>query len=377
MRTFWEWLLEGRKGEIEPSVLHGYDEAFKDRLRELIGRTSDPSLRVKLDRMLDCPIRDSKGNCRGFAEYIHAALLKNGIAHQYDIEAALSYVVGKMLMDRSEVTGGPKANLFAGFTERPHTPDFNPLQARFMAFLQGAINNIRKGNIVRLLNVQRRPPGTISIGQGGEEEGRVSPDEIADRPSSDAAFKEMVDDILTLLRPKQRESGLPLAGLFRAMMNGQRSDEQRRRFGDRTARAGRQVIIQTVKDYAASTGNWALLNLLVRTGGDGPSAFTAPRQRAVKVVKAKLSEKERDYASIVSVIDRLGRPVGTADLGKYRRRWLDYPPRNSSSGHRNRLEEVLAQMVRDDVLRVTRTSRGAVLYSPGPNFDQYRATVAR
>jgi hypothetical protein len=119
VRTFWEWVLEGRRGEIEPGVLHGYDQAFMDRLKVLIGKTSDPGLRAKLVRMLDCPVRDSKGNCRSFAEYIHAALLKNRIADQYDIEAALSYVVGKMLMDRSEATGALKANLFAGFTERP------------------------------------------------------------------------------------------------------------------------------------------------------------------------------------------------------------------------------------------------------------------
>jgi len=375
MRTFWEWLLEGRKGDIEPGVLRGYDQAFKDRLTELIGKTSDQSLRAKLERMLECPVRDNKGNCRGFAEYIHAALLKNRIADQYDIEAALSYVVGKMLTDRSEATGEPKASLFGGFTERPHTPDFNPLQARFMAFLQRAISNIRQGKIVRLLNVQRRPPGTVSIGQGGEDEGGVSPDEIADRPSTDSAFKEMADDILTLLLHKQRESGLPLAGVFRAMMSGQRSDELRRRFGDRKARAARQAIIQTIKEYAASTGNRTMLNLLARMGSDGSRAFTAPRQAAVKVVKPKLSDKQRDYASIVSLVGRLGRPVGTADLGKYRRRWLEYPPRDPSSPYRNRLEEVLAAMVRDDILRATKTSRGAVVYSPGPKFDQFRATI--
>jgi len=368
MRTFWEWLLEGRKGDVEPGVLRGYDQAFKDRLKELIGKTSDPSLRIKLERMLDCPVRDSKGNCRGFAEYIHAALLRNRLADQYDIEAALSYVVGKMLTDRSEVTGEPKASLFGGFTERPHTADFNPLQARFMAFLQRAISNIRQGKIVRLLNVEKRPPRTVSIGQGGDEDGGVSPDEIADRTSTDSAFKELADDILTLLH-KQRESGLPLAGVFRAMMNGQRSDELRRRFGDRKARAARQVIIQTIKEYAASTGNRALLNLLARMGSDGSRAFTAPR--TVKVTK--LSDKQRDYASIVSLVDHLGRPVGTADLGKYRRRWLDYPPRDPSLGYRNRLEEVLAGMVRDEVLGARKTSRGAVVYSPGPKFEEYRA----
>jgi len=95
------------------------------------------------------------------------------------------------------------------------------------------------------------------------------------------------------------------------------------------------------------------------------------------VVKAKLSDKQRDYASIVSVVDRFDRPIGAAELGKHRRRWLDYPPRDPSSGHRNRLEEVLAKMVKDEVLRATKTSRDALLYSRGPNFGEYQLYFAR
>ena len=83
--------------------------------------------------------------------------------------------------------------------------------------------------------------------------------------------------------------------------------------------------------------------------------------------------KEKDYASIISVIDRLGRQyIGTSDLGKYRRRWLEYPPRDATSGYRNRLEEVLAQMTQEGVLKATQTAKGAVVYLPGPNYEKYR-----
>jgi len=93
--------------------------------------------------------------------------------------------------------------------------------------------------------------------------------------------------------------------------------------------------------------------------------------------KVVLSDKQRDYASIISVLDRLGRPVGSGDLGKFRRRWLEYPPRDASSGYRNRLEEVLAQMVADRVLTANRTRQGAWVYVAGPNVEQYRTgTVA-
>ena len=36
------------------------------------------------------------------------------------------------------------------------------------------------------------------------------------------------------------------------------------------------------------------------------------------------------------------------------------------------LEEVLAKMVQDGVLKATRTVKGALVYSPGPNYEQYR-----
>lgn len=50
--------------------------------------------------------------------------------------------------------------------------------------------------------------------------------------------------------------------------------------------------------------------------------------------------------------------------------------RNPSSGHRNRLEEVLAQMVEEGVLIATRTSRDALVYSPGQNYEAYRQGAA-
>jgi hypothetical protein len=84
-----------------------------------------------------------------------------------------------------------------------------------------------------------------------------------------------------------------------------------------------------------------------------------------------LSDQERDYRSIASVVARFERPVRTADLGRYRRRWLEYPPRSSESSHRNRLEAVLARMVQDGVLKATKGIAGGLVYSPGPQFTRY------
>lgn len=112
----------------------------------------------------------------------------------------------------------------------------------------------------------------------------------------------------------------------------------------------RDILKQTVAKYAESTGNYTLLNLLQRYAGfQGNKPMRAARM-APRVVKPVLTDQQRDYGSIISVLDKLGgRPAGTADLGKYRRRWLEYPPRDAASGHRNRLAEVLAKMVQDGV----------------------------
>lgn len=319
--------------------------------------------------MIDCPVRTAKG-CRGFAEYIYAALIKNGIANQYDVEAALSYVIQKMLMDTSEL-GQPRANLFTGFTERPHTAGFNPLQARFMAFLTAAIRNIAKNKVPRLLDVQPRPPGTMSIGQGGDEDYGISGDAIPARRSWETAFGELADDVSSLLRRKEREEGLPLVKMFQAMIAGEKTEQQRQIYGERDARRGRDVILGTIEQYAQSTGNELLLRQVRMMRNRNPNEPLPPRRTLAKSRTPRMKPgREKDFASILSVIDRLGRPVGSSDLMRFRRRWVEYPSR--TPGYKNRLEEILDLATKDGVLTATKTRAGATVYSPGPKADQFR-----
>jgi len=381
MQSFREWLLEEERQALIPqSVLNGYEYAFNQALNDLIRRTQDPVLRAKFKEMMDCPVRTAAG-CRSFTDYIVGGLIRNGIHNTYDTESVLSYVFQKMMMATTD-TGEPRNTVFSGFDEtRPYNPGDNPLQGRFMKFLQYAINNVRKGKIPRLAQVERRPQDTVSIAQGRQRAGDpmvgISPEAIPARASSDAGLDEMVQDIKGLLRKQEPSTGLPLVKFFGAVMSGQRTDQQSRLFGDRQMRAMRDILKQTVAKYAKSTGNYSLLTLLQRYENfqgnkPMPAARTTP-----KVVKPVLSDQQRDYGSILAVIDRLGgRPAGSADLGKFRRRWLEYPPRDSASGHRNRLEEALAKMVQDGVLTATKTAKGAWVYSPGPNAGQYRQPAA-
>jgi hypothetical protein len=157
--------------------------------------------------------------------------------------------------------------------------------------------------------------------------------------------------------------------LWKAMLGGMTLEEQRRRFGARGVGRARRVIVDTIRQYAQSSGNEALLGLLARMTGE-----EAPRRVQVQpAARPAMTDRERDYRSIADVVARFERPVGTADLGRYRRRWLEYRPRDLSSGHRNRLEEVLAAMVEDGVLRAVRRGSGAVVYEPGAGFGRYRA----
>lgn len=139
MWDFREWLLSEEQDLVPPGVLRGYDHAFNQQLMRLIQRTHDPRLRTTFQEMLDCPIVDRRGRCRSFSDYILSPLLKNGINERYDVEAALAYVIEKMLLDRTN-TGEPRITVFGGFEERPDYVSGNPLQARFMKFLQFAVH---------------------------------------------------------------------------------------------------------------------------------------------------------------------------------------------------------------------------------------------
>ena len=135
----------------------------------------------------------------------------------------------------------------------------------------------------------------------------------------------------------------------------------------------RAMVKQTIEEYAEKTGNYALLNILKRYEDFQGNKPTPQNRKSLPTVHTPvLSDQERDYASLLSVVYRLGRPAGSADFGSARRRWLEYPPRSPNSGHRNRLAEVLARMVQDGVLTANRTKQGAFVYSPGPNAHTYR-----
>ena len=122
-----------------------------------------------------------------------------------------------------------------------------------MKYLQFAVNNIRKGKIPRLADVEHRPQGTVSIAQGrsrgGDPAGGVSP-EIVARRSHDADLAELADNLMGLLRRKEIAYPLPLVARFSGHHERSTTDQQRARFGDRPSRVGRQVIVQTIEDYA-------------------------------------------------------------------------------------------------------------------------------
>ena len=58
-------------------------------------------------------------------------------------------------------------------------------------------------------------------------------------------------------------------------------------------------------------------------------------------------------------------------LGSLRRRWLERAPRDPSSRYKNRLDDVLANMVDDGVLIEKQTSGGGRVFYPGENYEEY------
>lgn len=229
MYDFWGWLFEVQQAAVSPSVLQGYEVAFKRELERLIQQTQDDRLRARYRQALDCPIRDTKGICRSIPEYVYSALLKSGIHNTYDIEAALSYVVEKLLWTGGE--SGEPSSVFATFKEVPGDTRADPLQGRIMSYLKYAIQNIKAGKIPRLSTQERRPQGTVSIGVGRTKDAAlatgVSPDAIAAPKSTDADLGELVTDVSSLLRAKEPQEGLPLVQMFLGMMRGEKTDSPR------------------------------------------------------------------------------------------------------------------------------------------------------
>jgi hypothetical protein len=225
------------------------------------------------------------------------------------------------------------------------------------------LRNIMCGRIPALRRTQRQ--ASRSIGYGKDSQGMVSPDEIPGRVTDDS--KEMMDDITALLRQNSTQD-MPLVDLFQSIIAGEGTRVQRNRFGYSKADAGRKLIVQIIGQYAQRPQNWHLLQLLDRFQG-----FTAtrpdPNRRPPpppKPAKPKYPPDEQDFRSVVDVIERSGRAANMAQLGHYRRRWLERKPRNPASPHPNRLADVLARMVQDGVL-----AKQGAKYVPGPGYAKY------
>src|ERR1022692_3917058 len=97
MWRFSEWLLAEERSLVDPSVLNSYEQAFQQKLEDLIRRTKAPDLRAAFEEMRDCPIKNMNGKCSRFVDYIVAALVRSGCNRQYDLEGSLQRIVFKMI----------------------------------------------------------------------------------------------------------------------------------------------------------------------------------------------------------------------------------------------------------------------------------------
>jgi hypothetical protein len=352
MVTFWEWLCEQRSS-VDQSVVESYEREFQRGLEGLIARTQTPELRRAFANL-----RQFR-----FAAYIVSALARHGVHEQYDIEDSLQRICFRMLSPVGE-RGLPRDTVFDIDLNRPYNLQIgNPLRARFCTYLMHELRNILSGRIPALRRTQR--PGSLSLAYGKVEPGTISFDQIPGRVS--AGDDEMRDDIMALLRQRSTPQ-MPLADIFQSILAGEGTRAQRVRFGHNRADQGRKLILQTVQQYAHGTQNWELLALLDRFRDFNATRPDPNRQPAPppKPPKPKYPPDEQDYRSVVEVIERSGRAANLAQLGHYRRRWLERKPRNPASPHPNRLADVLARMVQDSVL-----AKQGAKYVPGQNYAKY------
>ncbi len=264
--------------------------------------------------------------------------------------------------------GLPKKSLFDFDEARPYNLSVgNPLQAIFRQSLTNAVRTVAAGRIPALRRVQYPNRLSINYGRSGNDPayGTVAAEEIPGRvPGYDF---EMLNDLMDLLR-RQSTPEMPLADLFMSILRGEGTRVQRSRFGYTAADAGRRIIVQTISLYARQTHNWSLLHLIDRI--QNPDAAPVRQQPPQpRPPQPQWSNEERDYRSVVDVLEKNNRSVSMAVLGKVRRRWLERQPRDPSSPHPNRLADVLARMVIDGVL-VKQGTR----YVPGRNYARYLGT---
>jgi hypothetical protein len=367
MVAFREWLLWEERQVVDPAVLAGYDYAFNAELEKLIQRTRNLPLRRTLEGMRDCPVRTKSGRCTGWADYILGGLLRH-CPKKVDPEQGLNHIAFRMLSSVGE-GGQPKKNLFDFDTERIYDLERgNPLEARFKTFLINDLRNICAGRIRRITQTQRSP-GTVSITparrRGDEPPGYIPAEQIPG--PSDAGEHEMLADIVDLLR-SQSTPQMPLAALFQAILDGIGTREQRRRFGRNTTDQGRKIIYDTLVQYAKTTGNLHLQNLLTKFKDFDARKPDAPKKPKPPKPLLALPPQERAFRSMIQVMERYGRRASMAVFGSQRSRWLERP--STDPAHKTRLHQVLDQMVKAGVL----AKQGAV-YVPGANYEEYLTPV--
>jgi hypothetical protein len=284
MLQFADWFLAEERSLVDSSVLNSYEQAFQERLEVLIRRTKAPDLRAAFEDMRDCPIKNMAGKCSRFTDYIIAALVKHGCHHQYDIEGSLQRIVFKMIGKTGE-RGLPHKGVFDFDESRPYNLRLgNPVQVLFKKYVANEIRAISMGCIPSIRTIQR--PGRLSIGQGSEDAGMISPDDIPNRATGDDS--EMMNDLIELLR-KQSTPNLNLVDLFHSMLDKESGELQRRRFGANQVAIGRHLIVQTIERYGTQTQNWHMLRLLDRFRERYPSRFippAGPKKRAVVAAMA-------------------------------------------------------------------------------------------
>lgn len=353
MVGFAEWLFQEERSLIDPAVVQGYDRAFQSGLEGLIQRTRDPVLKATFQKMRECPVRTANG-CTSFANYLVGALIRHGIHRNCDPDEALNYLAFRLLSPVGE-GGGRKGTVFDFDEGRPYMVGDNPLEARFKSFVAHDIRTLA-GNRLRSLRRLDRPKGTVSIIPGrGRDEG-IAAHEI---PGRDTPDDELLSDIEALLA-RRSTPDFPVVSMFRSIVDGMGTREQRRLYGRSKSDLMRRTIVRTIEQYAARTENWRLMRLLDRIRDPEP-----PKPKA-KMPKPTMTPDEQDFRSIVDVLERHGRRVGTAILGRARRRWLERRPRDPNSLHKNRLADTLAKMVSSGVLE-----RRGTQFVPGSRYSAF------
>ncbi len=378
--------LEGHG--VPHEVSSHYDKLFQDAVKPVIQRTGHPEILSGLHTLHNEGLK--AGNERlGFTGYLGKMIVGNNLHNKgYEVDSVLHHLAHDVLSNKTR-TGKDRKTPFDKIGE-PLSPEHT--DAYIKQALNYSMKNVvspRKGKSLK---------GLANTGQLSEDQQKQAPSYQPEVPSisqllssgqrqlrgeswvSSGNEKDMrktffdkhgyhyplevnkQPEFVELLHKIGQENGLPLVNAYNYLREGGHgsSKELLKKYGDWTYKAITRSINDAYEDYTGSAPG-DIRNSIFKAIKD---THPIPRRKMTP------EESERyDRNLLLGYIGNLAERNKQAtkdDLSGLVLRRL--PPSNKESGHKNRLHELIDQLTKEGLVKVSGNENNPWLLGPGENF---------